>query len=143
MFIGMYENQLDTKNRMIVPSKLRNELGDNVVFTKGIDNCLYLYPMDEWEKFMDKLSRLPVSDSRARKFVRNFTANAEECEIDKQGRVTIPKALREKVEIQKELTTIGCMDKIEVWSREVYNSAQEEITMNEEDIAEGMTLYGI
>lgn len=143
MFIGMYENQLDTKNRMIVPSKLREELGNKVVFTKGIDNCLYLYSMDEWEKFMDKLSKLPVSDTRARKFVRNFTANAEECEVDKQGRVTIPKVLRNKVGITKELATIGCMDKIEVWSREVYDDAQDELTMNDEDIAEGMTVYGI
>ena len=143
MFIGMYEHQLDTKNRMIVPSKLREELGDKVVFTKGIDNCLYLYPMEEWEKFMAKLSKLPVSDPRARKFVRNFTSNAEECDLDKQGRVTIPKLLRSKVGIEKELTTVGCMDKIEVWSREVYQQAEEDITMNEEDIAEGMTVYGI
>ena len=143
MFIGMYEHQLDTKNRVIVPSKLRDELGEKVVFTKGIDNCLYLYPMDQWEKFMEKLAKLPVSHGDARKFVRNFTANAEECEIDKQGRVTIPRTLREKVGIEKELTIIGCMDKIEVWSREVYDSAEEEITMNEEDIAEGMAAYGI
>ena len=143
MFIGMYEHQLDAKNRMIVPSKLRDELGDKVVFTKGIDNCLYLYPMDEWEKFMEKLSKLPVSDPKARRFVRNFTSNAEECDLDKQGRVTIPKILRSKVGIEKELTTVGCMDKIEVWSREVYQEAEDEITMNDEDIAEGMTVYGI
>ena len=143
MFIGMYEHQLDTKNRMIVPSKLREELGDKVVFTKGIDNCLYLYPVSEWEKFMEKLSKLPVSDPKARKFVRNFTSNAEECEMDKQGRITLPKTLRAKVDIKKELTTIGCMEKIEVWSREVYDAAQEEMTMTDEDIAEGMTVYGI
>ena len=77
MFIGTYEHQLDTKNRMIVPSKLRDELGKKAVFTKGIDNCLYLYPAKEWNEFMKKLSKLPVSDAKARKFVRNFTSNAE------------------------------------------------------------------
>ena len=90
MFIGTYNNSIDAKNRMIVPAKFREELGYKVVLTLGIDNCIYLYPMKEWEVFMEKLAKLPISDPKARNFARNFTGNAEECEVDRQGRITLP-----------------------------------------------------
>lgn len=141
--MGTFNNSIDAKYRMIVPAKFREELGYKVVITVGIDNCLYLYPMAEWEKFVEKLSKLPISDKRARNFTRNFTGNAEECELDRQGRLTIPQNLRSKVNITKELTTIGCMEKIEIWSREEYEKSQEDIELSSEEIAEGMMEYGI
>ncbi len=143
MFMGTYQNSIDAKYRMIVPAKFRGGLDCKVVLTLGIDKCLYLYPIEEWEKFIEKLSGLPISDPRARNFSRSFTANAEECEIDKQGRLTIPQTLREKVNISKELITIGCMDKIEIWSRTEYKRAGEDIKLISEEIAEGMMEYGI
>ena len=143
MFMGTYQNSIDAKYRMIVPAKFREELGDKVVFTLGIDKCLYLYSMEEWGKFVEKLSMLPISDTKARKFSRSFTANAEDCEVDKQGRVTLPASLRDKVDIVKELTTVGCLNRIEIWSREVYESDEEDITMSDEEVSEGMKEYGI
>ncbi|MEE1037885.1 MAG: division/cell wall cluster transcriptional repressor MraZ [Eubacterium sp.] len=142
MFMGTYQNSIDAKNRMIVPAKFREELGYKVVLTLGIDNCLYLYPMTKWEEFVEKLSKLPISDPNARKFARNFTGNAEELEVDRQGRITLPVSLREKVNITKELTTIGCMDKIEIWSRQEHEAA-EDIQISSEEVAEGMIAYGI
>ena len=94
------------------------------MLTLGIDNCIYLYPMKEWEVFMEKLAKLPISDPKARNFARNFTGNAEECEVDRQGRITLPQNLREQTGMVKELTTIGCMNKIEIWSREEYEAPE-------------------
>ncbi len=85
MFIGSYQNSIDAKYRMIVPSKYRDELGLKCVITKGIDKCLYVYPVAEWESFAEKLKALPKADAKARNFVRHFYGNAEECEIDRQG----------------------------------------------------------
>ena len=123
MFMGKYQNSIDAKNRMIVPSKYREELGYKCVLTKGIDKCLYIYPMSEWERFMTKLSALPSSDMNARAFVRHFYANAVECEVDRQGRLTIPQELRDYAGIDKELVTIGILDKIEIWSRAEWENA--------------------
>ncbi len=143
MFMGTYNNSIDAKNRMIVPAKFREELGYKVVLTLGIDNCLYLYPASEWAKFVEKLSMLPISDPKARNFVRSFTGNAEECEMDRQGRITLPQTLREKTSISKELTTIGCMDKIEIWSREEYEKGGDDIVLDRAKVAEGIVEYGI
>ncbi len=143
MFIGTYNNSIDAKNRMIVPAKFREELGYKVVLTLGIDNCIYLYPMKEWEVFMEKLAKLPISDPKARNFARNFTGNAEECEVDRQGRITLPQNLREQTGMVKELTTIGCMNKIEIWSREEYEGAGDQVQMDRGEVAKGMVEYGI
>ena len=143
MFIGSYENQLDAKYRMIIPSKYREELGMRCVITKGIDRCLYVYPVREWEAFAEKLAKLPKSDKKARNFVRHFYGNAEECEVDKQGRVTVPQVLRGYAGIDKELVTIGNGEKIEVWGRSVYKDSDVVVEMDGDDIAEGMEAYGI
>ena len=139
MFMGKYQNSIDAKNRMIVPSKYREELG----LTKGIDKCLYIYPMSEWERFMTKLSALPSSDMNARAFVRHFYANAVECEVDRQGRLTIPQELRDYAGIDKELVTIGILDKIEIWSRAEWENAEDGPQLAPEDIAQKMAEYGI
>ena len=118
MLMGKFQNSIDAKSRMIVPAKFREQLGYKCVLTMGIDRCLYIYPMAEWEKFMNKLSALPMSDANARAFIRHFYANAVESEIDKQGRITLTADLREYANIDKELVTIGNLDKIEVWSKE-------------------------
>lgn len=143
MFIGSYQNSIDAKSRMIIPSKYREELGLKCIITKGIDKCLYIYPIVEWESFAEKLKALPKADAKARNFVRHFYGNAEECEIDRQGRVTLPSALREYGDIEKELMTIGNGEKIEVWSREVYESTAEIAALDGAAIAEGMEAYGI
>lgn len=144
MFMSKYFNSIDAKNRMIVPAKYRDELGYRCVVTKGIDKCLYVYPMDEWERFMKKLSALPSADPNARAFIRHFYANAVECEMDRQGRMTLPQELREYAGIDKELVTVGILDKIEVWGREVWDDEQEgPQQLAPADFARKMAEYGI
>ena len=143
MFMGKYQNSIDGKNRMIVPSKYRDELSYKCVLTKGIDKCLYIYPMAEWEHFMTKLAKLPSSDSNARAFVRHFYANAVECEIDRQGRMTIPQELREYANIDKELVTVGILDKIEIWSKAEWENTENGAQLEPNDFAAQMSSYGI
>lgn len=143
MLMGKYQNSIDAKSRMVVPAKYREELCGQCVLTRGIDKCLYIYPMLQWEKFMDKLSALPTTDPNARAFVRHFYANAVECDIDKQGRMCIPQELREYANIEKELVTVGLLDKIEVWSREEWTKAEKAAELTPNDFAAKMAEYGI
>ena len=143
MFMGSYENSIDAKARMIVPSKFREELALECVMTRGFDTCLDIYPMSAWKEFEEKLRGLPMSNPNARNFARKFRANAVKCEIDKQGRLTVPQPLRDFAKIDKELTTIGNGDKIEVWSRDIWESDEGAGMLENIDIAEGMEQYGI
>ncbi len=122
MFMGTYYNSIDAKNRMIVPSKHRDQLGGRCILTKGMDNCLYIYPLAEWQKQTEELSGLPRADKGVREYIRDTFSNAEECEIDKQGRILIPAGLIKQAFIEKELVTIGAMNKIEIWSKEVWDN---------------------
>ncbi|WP_246213147.1 division/cell wall cluster transcriptional repressor MraZ [Aminipila butyrica] len=141
--MGKYQNSIDAKGRMIVPAKYREELGYRCVVTRGMDKCLYIYPMVQWEKFMEKLAKLPTADANARAFVRHFYANAVEGDIDKQGRLGIPQELREYANIEKDLVTVGLLDKIEIWSRKEWSEAEEEAELSPNNIAAQMAEYGI
>ena len=143
MLMGKYQNSIDSKSRMIVPSKYREELGYRCVLTRGIDKCLYIYPLSEWELFMEKLSKLPTADENARAFVRHFYANAVDCEIDRQGRMVIPQDLREYAEIEKDLVTLGVMNKIEVWSKSQYDLSADVTQLEPKAVAKQMAEYGI
>ncbi len=141
--IGKFQNSIDTKFRMVIPAKFRDRLGLKCVITTGLDGCLYIYPMDEWDKFMEKLSKLPMSDQSARKFARYFYSNATEQEIDRQGRMTIPLELRENARISKELVTVGWNTRIEVWSKERWEENEQAKGLDVSDIEEGMVKYEI
>ena len=141
MFMGTFNNSIDAKNRMIVPSKHRDQLGGRCVLTKGMDKCLYIYSMNEWDKQMDKIEALPESDPKVRAFIRHFCANAVDCEFDKQGRIVIPAELKEYAGIDKELVTRGAMRKIEVWSKEVWDAPDNENKMDSEEFAESLAQY--
>ena len=141
MFMGTSYNSIDDKNRMIVPSKLRAGLGARCILTKGLDRCLYIYTSDDWDKQMEKISRLPESDPKVRAFIRHFCANAAECEFDKQGRIVIPQELKAYAGIEKDRGTMGAMSKIEVWSREVWDSPDNESKMENEDFAKALAEY--
>ena len=141
MFRGTFNNSIDAKNRMIVPSKHRDQLGGRCVLTKGMDKCLYIYSMNEWDKQMDKIEALPESDPKVRAFIRHFCANAVDCEFDKQGRIVIPAELKEYAGIDKELVTMGAMRKIEVWSKEVWDAPDNENKMDSEEFAESLAQY--
>ena len=143
MFMGTYYNSIDAKNRMIVPSKHREQLGGKCVLTVGMDTCLYIYPMSEWEKQVEKMSQLPETDQNVRKFIRNSFASAVECEFDKQGRIVIPAELKKRAHIDKELVTMGAMRKIEVWSKEVWEDPDNDNTMDSNEYIETLTKYNI
>jgi len=120
MFSGEYYNSIDSKYRLIIPAKFRDELGRKCYITKSNDNCLYLFTLEEWERHARELMALPTGSAEARIRIRKFTANAVEVEVDSQYRITIPQKLRELVSIQKEVVTVGFINKIEIWSREEY-----------------------
>jgi len=141
MFMGKYNNSIDAKNRMIVPSKHRDQLGGRCILTKGMDTCLYIYPVSEWEKQMEKISELPETDENVRKYIREAFSNAEECEIDKQGRILIPAELKNKVFIDKELVTVGAMRRIEIWSKEVWDNPEAYKQDAEDDYISKLTKY--
>lgn len=120
MFIGKYQNSIDSKSRLIIPAKFREELGERCVVAQSLDKCLTISPMEEWEAFLEELKMLPKSNPEARMIRRYFNQSAAVCDVDKQGRVTIPQELREYAGIRKDLVTIGNIDSIEVWSRECW-----------------------
>ncbi len=141
MLIGEYEHTIDAKGRLSMPSKLRRDMGEAFIVTKGLDGCLFAFSQDEWKNFETKLKALPLSDKNARNFVRFFLAGATECEIDKQGRFLIPSNLREAGKLEKEAVIIGVGTRLEIWNKEVWTSKDEEISADE--IAENMTMLGI
>ena len=141
MFMGTTYNSIDEKNRMIVPSKLRAELGARCILTKGLDKCLYIYTTEDWANQMDKMAKLPESDPKVRAFIRHFCANAAECEFDKQGRIVIPPVLKAYANIEKELVTMGAMSKIEVWSKDVWEAPENGSKMETEDFANALAEY--
>ena len=141
MFMGTTYNSIDDKNRLIVPSRLRSELGNRCVMTKGLDTCLNIYTMSSWEKQMEKISRMPESDPKVRAFIRHFCGNAVECELDKQGRIVIPQELKTYAEIDRDLVTMGAMSKIEVWSRPLWDSPENDSKMDKEEFAGALKEY--
>ena len=141
MLIGEYEHTIDAKGRLSMPSKLRRDMGEAFIVTKGLDGCLFAFSQDEWKNFESKLKALPLSDKNARNFVRFFLAGATECEIDKQGRFLIPANLRTAASLEKEAVIIGVGTRLEIWDKKTWTSKDEEISADE--IAENMTMLGI
>ena len=142
MFIGEYSHSLDSKNRMIIPAKLREELEGRFIITKGLDGCLYVYPLDEWKQLAEKLKALPLTNKNARDFVRFFFSGASEIEVDKQGRGLIPQNLIEYAGITKDIISIGVLTKVEIWSRERWEQYNSE-TVDYNELAEKMRELGI
>ncbi len=141
MLIGEYAHSLDVKGRLIMPSKLRSDMGDRFIVTKGLDGCLFAFSQNEWLNFEKKLKELPLSDKNARNFVRFFLAGATECETDKQGRFLIPSNLRVAANLEKEAIIVGVGTRLEIWNKATWNKHDEDISADE--IAENMTLLGI
>ena len=141
MLIGEYEHTIDAKGRVSMPAKLRRDMGEAFIVTKGLDGCLFAFSQDEWMNFETKLKSLPLSDKNARNFVRFFLAGATECELDKQGRFLIPANLRKEANLEKEAVIIGVGTRLEIWNKETWLAKDEEISADE--IAENMTMLGI
>ncbi len=140
MFMGEYNHTIDAKGRIIVPSRFRESLGDEFVVTQGLDGCLFVYPNDEWQNFITELRKLP-GNKDARQLQRYFLAGAAGCEVDKQGRILIPGKLREQAALEKDIVFVGVLSKIEIWSKERWESNNSYDNMDQ--IAEHMAELGL
>ena len=143
MFHGTYRNSIDSKNRMIIPSRYRDQLGGHCMLTRGFDRCLYIYSMEDYEVLVNKIRKLPQSDRDVRKFIREFFSNTEECHLDAQGRILIPQHLRDYAGISKNLVTKGALDKIEIWSTEVLSDPEGENMMDNEEFVRKLDMYDL
>ncbi len=143
MFIGEYYHSIDTKKRLAVPAKFRNQLGKKAVLTRGLDNCLYLYPMEEWKKLAEKLANLPISSSDSRAFARLMLAGAMDVSLDRLGRVLLPDYLKTYAQLNKRAVITGLYNRIEIWDEVKWESYKKKTTGRAEDIAEKMNELGI
>ncbi len=143
MFIGEFQHSLDTKNRVILPARFREKLGDNFVVTKGLDNCLFIYTLEEWNVVEKKLSALPTSNKDARAYARFFFSGAIEAETDKQGRMLIPSNLKEYAHIEKDVVIIGVSSRIEIWSTSQWQKYIDEADMSIDEVSAKMSELGI
>ncbi|MBB3127354.1 MraZ protein [Paenibacillus rhizosphaerae] len=134
--MGEYQHSLDDKGRVTIPAKFRELLGSSFVVTRGLDQCLFVYPMNEWQILEQKLKSLSLMKSDARAFTRFFFSGATECEWDKQGRVNLPGNLRQYAKLEKECVVLGVSNRVEIWSKDTWEEyfQQSEETFN--DIAE-------
>jgi len=142
MLMGEYHHNVDEKNRLIIPSKFRYELGEKFIITRGLDGCLFVYPLTEWNKITEQLNSLPFTKKDARAFMRFFLSGATECEFDRQGRVNIASPLITYANIEKECVIIGVNDRLEIWSKtnweKFFNDKQDDLS----DIAENLFEVG-
>ncbi len=143
MLIGEYEHSLDVKGRLIMPAKLRADIGEKFIICKGLDGCLFAFSQEEWSNFEKKLKELPLTNKNARDFVRFFLSGATECELDKQGRFLIVNNLRVYANIEKEVIIIGVGTRLEIWNKEKWELYNSDENLSPDDIAENMTMLGI
>lgn len=136
MFMGEYQHSVDEKGRLIIPARFREELGAGFVVTRGLDNCLFVYPRKEWETLEGKLKSLPLTSADARAFVRFFFSGASECELDRQGRIVIPGPLREYAKLVRDCVIIGVSNRVEIWAKEAWETYSQDAADSFAAIAE-------
>ena len=132
MFMGEYHHNIDTKGRIVIPNKVRDDLGENFIVTRGLDGCLFLYPKTEWDNVIAKYKEIPDTKNK-RQFMRIFLSGATICEYDKQGRINIPKPLVEYAKLIKDCIIIGVDEKLEIWSKDCWDKF---INDNEESLSD-------
>ena len=139
MFIGEYQHNLDAKGRIIIPSRFRDELHNTFILTRGLDGCLTIYSLEQWEKMFVELNKLPTTKKDARSYLRMLTTRATECTLDAQGRIIIPSFLAKAVNIEKECVVVGVNDHIEIWDKKAWEDYYLEASNNFEEVAENLT----
>ena len=143
MFIGEYSHSIDEKKRLAVPSKFRGELKNKVVVTRGLDKCLFVYPMKAWEELAGKLGTLPVGEASTRSFTRLMLAGAVDVDVDKQGRILIHDYLKEYADLKRNIVVAGLYNRLEIWDEkkwEIYKLGAEK---NSDEIAEQLGKLGV
>ncbi len=143
VFIGEYTHNIDDKGRLAIPSKFRAQLSAGAVVTRGLDNCLFLYPKNEWEKMAEKIASLPMTQSNARAFARLMLAGAMDVDMDKQGRVVLPAYLRQYASLNGTVVATGLYNRIEIWDEKMWRDYQSNAEKDSSDIAENLVDLGI
>jgi len=138
LFIGEYHHVIDDKGRLIMPARFREELGERFIVTRGLDNCLFVYPLSGWQEMEQKLKALPFTRADVRAFVRFFFSGATECELDRQGRILVPANLREYARLEKDVVIAGVSSRVEIWSRELWDEYLAATAAEYEALAEKM-----
>ena len=140
MFMGEYHHSLDEKSRIVIPSNFRFELKDNFIIVKGLENCLYIFSKEEWNKVVSKLESLPFTKKDVRIFKRSFFSGASNVELDKSGRIVISSNLKDYARIKKECVIIGAGDRIEIWDKDEWNNFMNTYEDKVSDIAENLLM---
>lgn len=143
MFIGEYPHSIDEKNRLAIPSKFRLELKNGAVVTRGLDNCLFLYPKNSWNELAEKLAKLPISQAGSRAFSRLMLAGAMDVNLDKQGRINLPDYLKQYAGLKKKVIVTGLYNRLEIWDQEVWEKYKSGTEKNSGDIAEALGELGV
>ena len=143
MLLGEYEHSIDTKGRIAMPAKLREGLGGKFIITKGLDGCLFVYAMDEWQRMEQKLASLPMSRKTARDFTRFLFGGACEGECDKQGRVLLPASLRRYAGLERDAVIVGVGSRAEIWDAAKWQQYNEESAEDVNELAEQLADLGI
>lgn len=138
MLMGEFHHNIDEKGRLIIPSKFRSELGERFIITKGLDKCLFVYSMNEWNKIIEKLSILQFTKKNVRAFERAFIGGASTIEFDRQGRINITSPLVHYANISKECVIIGVNERLEIWSKEEFEKYMKENEESLEEITEDL-----
>ena len=138
MFIGEYQHNIDEKGRLAIPVKFRVKLEKGAVVTRGLDNCLFLYTVEEWQKLAQKLATLPISKSNTRAFARLMLAGAMDVQLDKQGRIVLPEYLRKYASIKKKSVVAGLYNRLEIWDDATWNKYKAGTEKQSGDIAEAL-----
>lgn len=143
MFIGEYSHTLDEKNRLALPAKFRSELKNGAVVTRGLDNCLFVYPKKSWTELAEKLAKLPISQAGSRAFSRLMLAGAMDAALDKQGRINLPDYLKTYAALGKKVVITGLYNRLEIWDEEVWQKYKAGTEKNSGDIAEALGELGV
>lgn len=143
MLIGEYNHTLDTKKRMAIPARLRKELGERAILTRGLNNCLFLYPMQQWQRVTEKLSQLSVGQGDTRGFLRLMFSGAVEVELDQLGRILIPDYLKTYAELKQRVVVVGVNDRLEVWDEDRWSNYKNGVEKNTDMIAEKLGELGL
>ncbi|PIP17719.1 MAG: cell division/cell wall cluster transcriptional repressor MraZ [Parcubacteria group bacterium CG23_combo_of_CG06-09_8_20_14_all_35_9] len=143
MFIGEYSHTIDQKKRLAIPSKFRKELGERAVITRGLDNCLFVFSLNEWKILSQKLSKLPLSQKDARGFSRLMLAGAMEVELDKLGRILIPDYLKQYASLEKKVIIAGLYNRLEIWNEAEWKNYKQKSEKEIGSIAERLGELGV
>lgn len=143
MFIGEYNHTVDPKKRLALPSKFRDELGSTVVVTRGLDKCLFVYPLEVWRELARKLGTMPIGEGATRAFVRLMLAGATDAHTDAQGRVLIPDYLKEYAQLDRDVVIAGLFNRLEIWDQKRWSAYKRDAEKNTDAIAENLGKLGV